>query len=105
MAIKLSIKLKRVIARQMRTGRYRSEKAVLEDALSVIDALNRRFDANQHSDTLRGLDASIELGLADARAGRTSDAKEALARIKRSGRERLAFQKWLTSRKTRQHSR
>jgi antitoxin ParD1/3/4 len=52
---------------QLASGRYNNASEVLRDALRLMEARERRLAA---------LDASIERGLADIKAGRVHDAEE-----------------------------
>lgn len=87
--ISLSAKAKKVLAARMASGRYPSPKAVVENALNLLDSVDREHDAR-----LAAIKAGIDRGLADLDAGRYSIFDKAAAeRIKRMGRERLAQRK------------
>ncbi|HMN40474.1 MAG TPA: hypothetical protein PKE29_06475 [Phycisphaerales bacterium] len=66
MAANLPPRVKKLIVRQMRRGRYKSEGDVLMDALELLDLRNDEFDAS-----LEAMRAGVRRGLADAKAGRT----------------------------------
>ena len=83
--IALSAKAQKVLEARLASGRYKSPKAVVENALSLLDSVDREHDAR-----LATINAGIDRGLADLDAGRYSIFdKEAAERIKRMGRERL----------------
>ena len=87
--ISLSAKSRKFVASRIASGRYQSPKDVLDNALSLLESVEREHEAR-----LAAINAGIDRGLADLDAGRYSIFdKEAAQRIKRMGRERLAQRK------------
>ena len=84
--IALTRKGKKVVDVQMASGRYVSASQIVDEAL---DLLNHRV--RQQEAFLSLIDAGVDRGMADARAGRISDFDDgAVERIKRCGRELLS---------------
>ncbi len=84
--IALKPKFQRLVDKTVQSGRFQSPSEVVEAALSLFDAREREHEAR-----LKAMDASIDRGLADARAGRYTDFDDAaVERIKQRGRARLA---------------
>jgi Arc/MetJ-type ribon-helix-helix transcriptional regulator len=71
MAKKPSPKVQKLLAKQMRGGRYKSESDVLLDALELLDLRNSELDAH-----LEAMRAGVRRGLADSKAGRTVPSEE-----------------------------
>ena len=70
----------------MASGRYDSPRKVVEEALNLLEMTDRMYDARADA-----INAGIDRGRADIRAGRTSPFDQAaVERIKRRGREMLA---------------
>ncbi|NBB82547.1 MAG: type II toxin-antitoxin system ParD family antitoxin [Alphaproteobacteria bacterium] len=65
------------IARLIETGRYASETEALRQSVRLLEAYEAKRDA---------LDAAIAQGLADADAGRVTDAKTVFDRLERKYR-------------------
>ena len=87
--ISLSPKWKRMVARKVASGRFSSPKHVIEEALSLLDAREREFQSR-----IESINAGIDRGLSDARAGRETDFDDAaVERINRRGRARLALER------------
>jgi antitoxin ParD1/3/4 len=88
-SISLRPKYQRLVDKNVASGKFESASEVIEEALSLLDARDRAIKT-----TIAGINAGIDRGLADMRAGRVSDFDEAaVERIKQRGRARLALER------------
>lgn len=84
--IPLTPKSQKTVRAYVASGRYSSAQEVVEEALSLLDLTEK-----QHQARLASIDAAIDRGMADVRAGRVVDFDDAaVERIKREGRALLA---------------
>jgi Arc/MetJ-type ribon-helix-helix transcriptional regulator len=68
--LNLPPKLRKIVDRALRSGRYRTENEVLADALELMAAKNAEHDAY-----LESLRAGARRGMADVKAGRVIPAE------------------------------
>ena len=83
MNVSLTPELERLIADKVDSGRYASASEVVREALRLLEGSDQERNAK-----LEALRAKVEVGIADADAGRFSDATA--DDIKRRAREKFA---------------
>ncbi|MBY0313497.1 MAG: type II toxin-antitoxin system ParD family antitoxin [Phycisphaerales bacterium] len=93
MNVPMSAKIRKLIERKLADGRYRSAQSMVEHALTLLDAVDR-----EHAATRERINAAIDRGMADARAGRFHEVTpEFVADVKSRGRDRLRSRKRRTA--------
>lgn len=71
-SVNLGEKLESVVDRLVQSGRYNSRSEILREGVRLV---------HEREAKLAKLDAALELGLADIRAGRVSDCDEVFDRL------------------------